>query len=431
MRQKLIIRILSIASILGCITTSYEAAKRTADEFASESGRQQRQHVAVDASTAAAAASAVATFSGAAQASSPSRVPSGPISIVHPCTDYGFKRAMKTPEVVMGFLNTILKLEGDQMVSQVTYLDGELLSNESLGRHFTVDVLCETVKGRRFLLEMQNDYRADYATKALVELCRLIADWDAKVVHQDLTQSDRSQFRSGQTHTAVKTFWKDIEQAIVIAITNKRFPDNAMKARFPGHTVMEPEIINTYRIVHDQHPTRPLGDLDVRVILIMLSNFNVPESALSTDLDRWLYAFKECKLERGVTRIPAYKQVENAERAAGDTAGLQMFYAQLDREKVSMTGGDLGRFEEELAEVNAVLDEKRIEGREEGKVEGRAEGRVEGEKAARIETVRQMLAHQMDINLITEITKLERTEIEALAREIHSGAAATPASSYQ
>jgi hypothetical protein len=74
MRQKLIIRILSIASILGCVTTSYEAAKRTADEFASESGRQQRQHVAVDASTAAAAASAVATFSAAAPASTRSQI---------------------------------------------------------------------------------------------------------------------------------------------------------------------------------------------------------------------------------------------------------------------------------------------------------------------------------------------------------------------
>jgi predicted transposase/invertase (TIGR01784 family) len=61
--------------------------------------------------------------------------------------------------------------------------------------------------------------------------------------------------------------------------------------------------------------------------------------------------------------------------------------------------------------------------------EGRAEGRAEGEKAARVETARQMIVHHMDMNLIVEITKLTREEVEALVQEIHSETVA--ASSHQ
>lgn len=44
-------------------------------------------------------------------------------------------------------------------------------------------ILCVTKDGRRFLIEMQNDFCADNATKAFTEFCRLIARWDAEVIH--------------------------------------------------------------------------------------------------------------------------------------------------------------------------------------------------------------------------------------------------------
>ena len=42
--------------------------------------------------------------------------------------DFGFKRVMKKPEVVIGFLNTILHLSEADRIQSVTYLNTELNS---------------------------------------------------------------------------------------------------------------------------------------------------------------------------------------------------------------------------------------------------------------------------------------------------------------
>ena len=38
---------------------------------------------------------------------------------------------------------------------------------------------------------MQNGFRDDYETNAFTEFCRLIAHWDAEVIHQEVTDSSR------------------------------------------------------------------------------------------------------------------------------------------------------------------------------------------------------------------------------------------------
>ena len=101
------------------------------------------------------------------------------LDIVHPCTDYGFKRAFHDIPFACGFLNTVLGLSGTEEIANIRYLEKELPSHAFFGRDFIVVILCETGNGQRFLIEVQNDYRADYASKAFVELCRLVAHWDS------------------------------------------------------------------------------------------------------------------------------------------------------------------------------------------------------------------------------------------------------------
>jgi hypothetical protein len=198
------------------------------------------------------------------------------LDIVHPCTDYGFKRAFHVQQVACGFLNTILGISGTEEITQVRFLDKEFPSHELLGRDF-IDILCETGKGQRFLIEIQNDFDADYATKAFTELCRLIAHWDAKVIHQKVIEESRKRARASTTYDGVEEFWRDIKMTIVLIVTNKRFSHDQRKERFIDHAAMEPDIINSYRMTHERVPGRPLGDLDARVILVMLGNFNKTE----------------------------------------------------------------------------------------------------------------------------------------------------------
>jgi hypothetical protein len=306
------------------------------------------------------------------------------LDIVHPCTDYGFKRAFHDQQVACGFLNTVLGISGTEEITHVRFLDKELPSHELLGRDFIVDILCETGKGRRFLIEMQNDFRADYATKAFTEFCRLIAHWDAEVIHQEVAEESRKRARASTTYDGVKEFWRDIKTAIVLVVTNKRFSHDQRKERFLDHAVMEPDIINSYRMTHERVPGRPLGDLDARVILVMLGNFNKTEDELTSPLDQWLYAFKDETLASGVSRIPTYKHIENIHRVGVDSnPGIASFYNILNKEVVRIAG-DLESFEKNIAEVNGMLEVME----EKKRLEGRVEGRDEREREIAIEMIK-------------------------------------------
>ena len=171
---------------------------------------------------------------------------------------------MRNETVAKGFLRVVLELE----VDTITYLDTSLPSTSPSGRDFTVDVLCDLSDGRQVLLEMQNDYRRDYSQKALVELSRLIGQWDTK---SSTAQADDS--HRGSVLQGTESFWKNIHQVIVLVITNKEFSHSATKQHFNGESLVEPEIINTYRLMHDKHAQRHYGDVDVADCVINTRQF--------------------------------------------------------------------------------------------------------------------------------------------------------------
>ena len=339
------------------------------------------------------------------------------IDIVHPCNDYGFKRAMHQPKVVMGFLNTILHLTEPDKILSVTYLDKELNSADPLGRHFTVDVLCESIGGKRFLIEMQNDFRSDYTTKAFTEFSRLISQWDAHIVHQEVNEQTLKKVRANETLESVKEFWKDIHTAITVVITNKRFPEDAHKIHFTTQPLMEPQIINTYRMMHVDHPNRYLGDMDARVVMVMLAHFNKAEEQLETVEDKWLYAFKDEMLSSGVKRIPVYKHIYNLDKTQDNgNSGLFDFYQTLNKEVVRMTG-DLEHYEQEIINVNAILEQREQKARMEGKAEGLVEGEAKGKAEERRNIAVKMLSKKKEDNEILELSGLTSEELEELKGE--------------
>jgi hypothetical protein len=346
------------------------------------------------------------------------------LDIVHPCTDYGFKRAFQDKQTALGFLNKILGFSGRDAFTKISFLDKEFPSREHLGRDFIVDILCETELGHRFLIEMQNDFYGYYAAKAITEFCRFIAHWDAEVIHQKATEESRKRARTNTTYDGVKKIWKDIKTTIVLVITNKRFPPEQRKTFFSDHTVMEPDIINTYRMMHESVPGRPLCDLDARVVLVMLGNFNKTETELVTPLDQWLYAFKDEALADGVSRIPAYKHINDIRRVGvQNDPGLASFYTRMNKDVVHMAG-ELESFEKNIAEVNRVLEvmeeRKRLEGRAEGRLEGRAEGRLEGQAERKHEMAVDMLKEGEPDSKILKYAKITVVELQAIKISMES-----------
>ena len=74
--------------------------------------------------------------------------------------------------------------------------------------------------------------------------------------------------------------------------------------------------------------------------------------------------------------------------------------------------------EKAIRDEMAAIDKARTEGRESGLEEGRKSGLAEGRKSGlaegKIITAKKMLAKNMDINLIVELTGLTKEEIENL-----------------
>lgn len=332
--------------------------------------------------------------------------------IIHPCTDFGFKRAMRRPEIAMGFINHMLGLTGPDAVKSIRYVDPSLPSGDPLGRAFTVDVICTTDR-EKFLLEMQNDFRSDYPDKAFTELCRLVSYWDRDRIHQKVTEGSRKTKRVGEVHDEARDFWQNIKRAVVLVITNKAFSPGAVKESDPTAPQMEPEIINAYRMTHENHPKRYLGDMDACVVLLMLANFHKKEEDLSTDMDRWLYLFKDTALESGVSKIPVFKPIKSFVSVSADDETLRGFYKFLD--KTSLAAPDLSQYEEEMTKINRALEERFQEGVKEGEVKGRAEGEFAAKKEMAL-----ALMDVLDNETIAVKTKLPLPEIQALRASLQT-----------
>ena len=79
---------------------------------------------------------------------------------INPFTDWGFKRLFGqefSKDLLISFLNDLLV--GELQVKNVVFKDKEELPSTKDQRGIIYDVYCETDKGERFILEMQNRWR--------------------------------------------------------------------------------------------------------------------------------------------------------------------------------------------------------------------------------------------------------------------------------
>ena len=77
-------------------------------------------------------------------------------------TDFGFKRVFGVKEVMLNFLNTVLKIEGG--IVDLTYINTEILGLTQDDRKSIFDLICVTGKGEYIVVEMQN-IRQEYFKK--------------------------------------------------------------------------------------------------------------------------------------------------------------------------------------------------------------------------------------------------------------------------
>lgn len=281
-------------------------------------------------------------------------------------TDFGFKRIFGTAmnkELLICFLNSLF--EGKQVVKDVMYLNSENVGDVYTDRKAIFDVYCEGEKGEKFIVEMQNAYQTYfkdrslfYSTFPIREQAPKGKDWDFKLNH---------------VYTiALLNFDMDEDSFIKDEILhNVKLCDTA-----------------THKVFYDK----------LEYIYVEVSKFDKSLDELETLYDKWLFALKNL-----------YKLSERP-KALRDKVFDKLFK---EAEIAKFTKQELREYEaSKLAyrDIKNSIDTAKREGIEEGLEKGRAEGFEKGKLAM----VKAMLANNMPIAQIIQISGITKEQIEQL-----------------
>ena len=86
-----------------------------------------------------------------------------------PKADVTFKKVFgEHKNLVISLLNALLPLDDGKQVESIEYLPSELVPETPLGKNTIVDVRCEETGGRKFIVEMQMEWRANFKQRVLL-----------------------------------------------------------------------------------------------------------------------------------------------------------------------------------------------------------------------------------------------------------------------
>ena len=88
---------------------------------------------------------------------------------INPFTDFGFKHIFgreMDKDILIEFLNDLL--EGEYTIMDLRIMNNERLPETEQGRKVIFDIHCETDKGERIIIEMQNREQPHFKDRAFI-----------------------------------------------------------------------------------------------------------------------------------------------------------------------------------------------------------------------------------------------------------------------
>ncbi len=175
-------------------------------------------------------------------------------------TDFGFKRIFGTvlnKDLLINFLNSLF--EGEQVITDVRYLNSEHVGDVYSERKAIFDVYCENERGEKFIVEMQNafqqffkDRSLFYATFPIREQAPKISDWNFKLEH-----------------------------VYVVALLNFDMHEEAFAPEKICHDIALRDA-DTHRVFNEKLTFK----------YVEIAKFNKTEDELETLFDKWLYVLR-------------------------------------------------------------------------------------------------------------------------------------------
>ena len=329
--------------------------------------------------------------------------------------DWSFKKIFGT-EVNKDILIEFLKVIFPQYaISDITYVPTEQLGIMEDDRKAIFDVLCRTVDGKTFLVEMQRGYQKHFFERALFYTSFPIMKQGKKALAEEARGNRPWDF--------------SLDGVFFLGILNFKYEDDEMTE-------------HRYRLM--EATSKKLMTDKLEFVFVEVEKFDKGEDELETDLDKWLYLLKNMsnllgRPERLRDRIFTklfdvaelaqlddedrikYIKAMNTER---DTYNQIEYARESGREEGLEEGHKKGHKEGKEEGLKEGREEGRKEGKEEGLKEGHKEGKEEGIKEGREEGAKQnscdiakrMLEKGIDIEIISELTGLTEKEISKLNR---------------
>ncbi len=327
--------------------------------------------------------------------------------------DWSFKKIFGT-EVNKDILIEFLKVIFPQYaISDITYVPTEQLGIMEDDRKAIFDVLCRTVDGKTFLVEMQRGYQKHFFERALFYTSFPIMKQGKKALAEEARGNRPWDF--------------SLDGVFFLGILNFKYEDDELTE-------------HRYRLM--EATSKKLMTDKLEFVFVEVEKFDKDEDELETDLDKWLYLLKNMsnlleRPERLRDRIFT-KLFDVAELAQLDDEDRINYIKAMNTERDTYNQIEYARetgHEEGKAEgLKEGLEAGRKEGKEEGIKEGREKGRKEGKEAGRKEGLKEgreegrgeerlkiamnLIQVGASCEIITQATGLSAEEVSKLRKEL-------------
>jgi predicted transposase/invertase (TIGR01784 family) len=289
-----------------------------------------------------------------------------------PKNDITFRKVFgQHPSVMISFLNALLPLPADGKVTDIEYLNPELLPDITVLKNTIVDIRCRDASGRQFLVEMQMLWTDHFESRILFNACKAFSH----------------QIGKGEPYNLLAPVYS-------LNIINQSF--SSQQAVWYHH----------YRLSHQSLPGNFLSGIEF--VSIELPNFKADNYTGRKVTALWLRFLKEIKnrsnmIPQELMEVPEIAEaVEALKEASYSEAELQQYERYWDVLRTQQTF------------ISDALRRGEIKGKIEGKTEGKTEGKIEG-KIEEKQALALKLIHRGFSNTdIHDLTGLALDAIEAL-----------------
>lgn len=290
--------------------------------------------------------------------------------------------------MLISFLNDLLV--GELQVKNVVFKDKEELPSTKDQRGIIYDVYCETDKGERFILEMQNRWQPNFLDRSICYACRSV-----------LEQVDKGKKERENAYRFLPIY--------TVCFMNY-MPDHEELSKFRTDIVLADK------------ESGEIASNKLRFIYLVLPLFKKNVDECVTDFDKWIYVLKHME---ALSRMPftaqkeIFKQLEEYADSHRLTRKEWEAYENslwIARDNMAcMAAAENAAKEKGMAEGRAEgRAEGMAEGRAEGMAEGMAKGMAEGKTKAIIETARRLLNMGLDMEQVAQGTGLSIEEVRKL-----------------